>query len=424
MPAERTTTQHVRAGVAVALSIAAVAGALWLWLYLKDHRRVDYAVRFTTDQGVYGLAVGSSVRVGGLVKGEVTDVAPIVHDGEVNGYLVRFDLEHSVTLYRAARIQASAEAIGGGASLDIVDVGRGRPLMGTQPLAARQVQPAPAGTEFTASTPGQFDSLVGSGNSTRLRALVERVRELREPVVAMAEDAPARLGAVREAWNELATAVRADVDGWRAQWAALTQHAERAVASIGMGESPPSDAVLPGLRAARDDFEAMDLGAKKERFDMARATLSSAIASLDSIQAQGFAIRNALSDAYDGLGLAAADFSIAGQELAATEREALAAPWKLFARPDQRQSDEAWRIEEARVFAQAATEFEAAVAGIRAAMQADAAELSKSPQLSELLSSRLGAASAAFDRAVERFSQVLTSPRPTDSPSVPAPHAK
>ncbi len=65
-----------------------------------------------------------------------------------------------------------------------------------------------------------------------------------------------------------------------------------------------------------------------------------------------------------------ADFSITGQELAAITPEVLAAPWKLFASPSAAQRAESRRVEEARVFAQAATEYRRALSGIQKAQQA------------------------------------------------------
>ncbi len=413
MPFERPTSQNLRAGAGVCGVIVAAGLVVWLGLWLQSAGRVAYTVSFTPQQGVYGLRTGSLVRVGGLVKGEVTAVRPHVEADQVMAYMVDFSLSREVTLYRAARIVAVSEGIAGDSTLEITNVGRGRTLMGVQVAATRDARPAEPGEVFVAADPGEFDGLVGPGRSQKLRDLVAALQALRGPVTAMAEDAAERVPRARDAWRDLAEAVRADVDGWRDQWRALSERAEQATRALGLGADAPPDAFAPSLRALRDDLAGVDLERASARLQMARGTLARALETLDSVQAQGFAIRNALNDADEGLGDAAADYAIAGQELAATTREVVASPWRLLARPTSAEEAAARRTEEARIFAQAATEFEVAIAAIRQALVQDAAVLARSPALADLLSTRLGAATTAFDGAVGRFTEALIGPART-----------
>lgn len=430
MPFERPTSQNLRAGAGVLGVILAVGLAVWFGLWLQTQGKVEYTVSFTPLQGVYGLRAGSLVRVGGIVKGEVTGVRTHVVDGVVAEYLVDFALARQVTLYRAARIQAVADGIAGDSTIEIVNVGKGRALMGVQPTAARDARPAGPGEVFVAADPGEFDGLVGAGRSQKLRDLVAALQGLREPLITLSEDAPERVARVREEWRALADAIRGDVEGWRAHWKELTERAERITRELGMGADAPPDALVPALRAARDDFSGVDLEGAGRRIEIAKGALARAMETLDSVQAQGFAIRNALNDADEGLGYAAADFAIAGQELSATTREVMASPWRLLARPSMAEAEAARRTEEARVFAQAATEFEAAIAAIRLSLTQDAALFARTPSLAALLSTRIGATTAAFDAAVERFTNALIGPAPqtprppgADTPSVPPPAA-
>ncbi|MBL9141425.1 MAG: MCE family protein [Phycisphaerae bacterium] len=422
MPFDRTEPVNVRAGVGVFLAIAAAGLLLWLALSFNAHARTNYTVHFTPVQGVYGIKPGSHVRVGGLVKGQVTAVYPLIVDAQVRGYRADFVLENSVPLFRAARIQATGGTLSGDSVLEIVDVGRGPVLAGPQPIAAREVRPAQAGDVFDAVDPADFDELVGPLRSHRVRGLIQAFQDLKGPVSDIASDGPERLEAFRSEWTALVTAIRDDVDGWRAQWHTLANRAEAAVkklgattvaeadsgaAQAGTPDANTAEAVVPGLRALRNDLESIDLSADTRRAKMVGNSVTGAVETLDSIQAQVFAFRNALEDAYTGLGLAAADFAIAGQQLSATKSEVVSSPWRLFGQPSDSQARAADRVDQARLFTQAATEYETAIQSIRQTLADDGAMLARTPGLADLLANRIGAASAAFDAALERFANEL-----------------
>jgi hypothetical protein len=223
----------------------------------------------------------------------------------------------------------------------------------------------------------------------------------------MGSDASPRLERTKGEWNALLTAIRADLPGWRAQWSTLTERAERAVASLGAGEGAAPDAVVPALRAVKDDLSKIDVAAMRERLHMPRNALSQAASTLDALQAQAYAARTALGDPDLNLGFAKADFAIAGAELSATKREVMAQLWTIIGWPTGQQQRQAMREDEARIFAEAATEFDRAVQSIRQTLERDAKLLATTPGLAELLSARVGQASAQFDAAMERYGQVL-----------------
>ncbi len=384
-----------------------VAGLIWLNLAWQARRQVPYRATFTTEQGVYGLRSGAPVLVGGLQRGKVTEVEPLLQDGMVTGYVVHFTISDHVRLYQHTKVEAQADAVAGGARLCILDTGRPRTLnvaTGTPGVLPGRLPP---GSIIKAQEPGTFDGFLGPSNTRGISRLVADFPSLRDSYTRIAEDAPARAVAIRDQWRPLAAQVQPDVQMWRQDWHALASRAESAMAKLGLGEGADPSAVAPGLRALQGELEQAMNGVDTERIHMARATLARAVQSLDDVQAQAFAMRNAMADAEHGLGIATADFAIAGAELAATEREALSAPWRLFAAPTAQQQAAADQVDDARTFAQAASEYERAVTSIRDTLTRDAELLTKAPGLAELLSTRLQAANAQFERATERFSRLL-----------------
>ena len=53
-----TERNNILAGILVLAGIGAFSGALWGWKAWQSHSRNDYLVRFTAEQGVYGLHPG------------------------------------------------------------------------------------------------------------------------------------------------------------------------------------------------------------------------------------------------------------------------------------------------------------------------------------------------------------------------------
>jgi hypothetical protein len=179
---------------------------------------------------------------------------------------------------------------------------------------------------------------------------------------------------------------------------------------MGAGNDPAPDAFLPTMRAVKADAEGMDFHRIGVRTKFSRDTLAGAVSTLDALVAQATAVKAALLDPDSSLGVARADFAIAGAELSATKREVLNKPWTLIGFPTPQQIREAKRIEEARVFAQAATEFERAVASLREALVRDADLLKRTPGLAELLSTQLQESTARFESATARYSDMLLQP--------------
>ncbi|NBP52488.1 MAG: hypothetical protein EBU70_15145, partial [Actinobacteria bacterium] len=80
-----------------------------------------------------------------------------------------------------------------------------------------------------------------------------------------------------------------------------------------------------------------------------------AVAAVKKVGTRAGELRAMLAEA-GTLGDAGADFSVAAQELSAGKAEALRAPWRLLARPDEAQRAKDARIELARAYAEAAAE--------------------------------------------------------------------
>ncbi len=416
MSNDRTKAQDIRAGAGVAGVLVVACACLWGWIAIRDRHENSYVVRFTAEQGAYGLAYRSPVHVGGLHRGHVESITPLIEHGEIVGYDALILLRGDVSLYRAARVESSGSSVSGDASIEIVDLGRRRSLSGVaEGDDERDPDRLPPGALILASEPVPYRAFVGLRGAPRLSALIESIRPLRASYGNIGDDLSAKTPAIRNDFTALRDQLRADYGTWQQHFTDARESALHAIASLGAGKDPAPDAVIPQFRAAAEDAKALK-ELNTQRVALSYGALSKAIDSINALGKQSDGFTEAVRDAEASLARSMADFSITGQELAAITPEVLAAPWKLFASPSAAQRAESRRVEEARIFAQAATEYRRALSGIQKALERDAKLLESAPGLAELLQTQTDAASRLFEASTARFVDSVLGP-------VPAPKA-
>lgn len=408
---------NIRAGILTLAAVGAFSAALWGWIEWKESSRARYTVVFTAEQGVYGLMPGSDVLVGGIRRGRVADVVPTVVDGTVLDYQVQVEIERMVPITQATKFEAVSAGINGESILEVRNVGRAGPLAGngTDPKIAGRLPP---GATVRATTPDAFRALGGAQNAKPLRKLADtwlpdppREDSLPNLVGRMLDDLPERGGGVKKGFSELSDRVRSDLQAWRTGFDELRTRAESAFAKLGAGDGAAADAVVPQLKAIGDEVGKLP-SIESERTQAAAAAIDRAVAAAKALGRKSGELRAMLDDADTALGATSADYAIASQDLDATGREALAAPWRLFASPDAGERAIDGRIAVARAFAEAATDHQRAMKGIEDALRRDAELLSRSPGLAELLRTRLDAANALFAEQAARAEELLLGPAP------------
>lgn len=408
MPDARSNEANVRAGIGVIGAIAAAGALMWAAMAWNASRTLDYVVWFTPEEGVYGIKEGSAVRVGGLPMGRVTSVAAHFAAGEIDAYDVRIALRSNVRLYQGVRIEAAADPVSGDGAIEIVALGD-FPMSGiTQGVGGARPapDPIPEGTRIKSVPPPAYRAFVGTRGSRHLRTLVDQIPQLKDRFTQIGDDLSARTKALATAFEALSDAVTADWDDWSREFARIRDAAESAIAKLGAGKDAPPDGVLPQLRAVRDDLPSAGKS-ERMRAEFTVGTLKEATRLLDVLRAHGKEFAVALEHAEHGLQKGMADFSIASQELAATEREAVTSPWRLLASPDEAQRAREARLEEARIYAEAAVDFDRAMAAVRDSLVRDAAVLENSPALAELLRTQVDAATRTFESATRRFLDMM-----------------
>lgn len=420
MPTTRSQAKLVGTGAGVFGAVALGALVLWIFHTLQGQRTIPYTITCTPEQGVYGIRAGSPVRIGGLVHGQVSKVRPMLDGRRVIGYAVDIHLDQDVQLYRTTRVQFATTGIAGEGAVDILDTGHARAfserrVAGMLDEETPPTTPLPPGSIIPCMSPVPFAGLVGQARADKLAQLTRQLPEYWGELSAIRTEAAPPLEEIIRNWQALRLQVSEDIGPWREHWALIQQHAERLLRKIGPGEDAPDDALVPLLRGARAELTALNVSGAWQRFQEWYGAMTEAWQSLETIRSQIYKARVALEDPDIALRYAMADFSIAGGMLSATKSEVMAAPWTLLGSPNPQQIAEADRVDDARLMAQAATEYERAVEGIQRALRDDARLLEQIPGLAELLAARLRAAGAQFSEALELYGRALLGP-PRTSP--------
>jgi hypothetical protein len=426
-----TERNNILAGVLVLAAIGGFSGALWGWKAWQSHARNDYVVRFTAEQGVYGLHPGSLVFVGGIIRGEVISVDAKTDDarGVIDHYEALVRVEREVPVCMDSVFEATGAGINGEGTLAIREIGSTRAFRsgGASPETRAL---APEMHIFQAVDPPPYQGYVGSKASKPLAALIGRWSDetpdsLRGRLGTALEEIPTKTRAFKKSTEELKVIGRADIDRWREQYAAVTKEAEAAFAKLGAGKNPSPEAAIPQMNAAAEEARNLPI-IETGRIEPTAKAFDSAVAAVKELGAKSGGLRDMMEDTETSLGRVGADASIASQELSATYSEAVTSPWRLFGSPGKAELEADARIGLVRAYAESAAAHQRAMKGIEDALKRDAELLAKEPGLAELLRARLQASNALFEAQSARMEELLLGPAATPSPAssaAPAPTA-
>lgn len=422
----RVARSNLRAGILTLSAVGAFCVVLWGWLEWRASGRVPYNAWFSKDQGVYGLAPGAPVRIGGIRRGNVTEIVPVIADGELQGYRVFLEMDREVPVTDGTRIRPESEGVSGESFLVAVNVGRRAPM--TQSMSGPGVKGLlTPGSEIPVAPSDGYLAWGGQANAGLIRTLWEKW---------MPADAstPGLWQRLREAGNDIyaegsklgdaTSALTADFDRdlprWREDFHMVRIHAEASFARMGMGTDAKPDTLVPQMREIADSVKAIP-AIESGRLERASDEFDRAVASVKALGGRSAELRALLQDADTALGSTSADYALAAQDVDATVTALLKAPWNVVTTPERAQLAAAARQDLARLYAEAATDHQRAMKGIEDALRRDRALLEKDPALASLLRTRLEAANALFESRLADMESLLLGPAAGAAPAPGAP---
>ena len=432
---------NVRAGLftlsAILLFFATmvVLNSGWLSSILGSFNR--YVVRFDLADGVSGLSVGSQIRVGGLVRGAVTEIELVgFENGKQPTALVTFEVDESIQLWSNAVAIRTASILGGGSWINISTVG-GADIVTPAPTpkngaTAERLPTDGSGTIDATPGDGLLTTVVGGRNAAATRQILTNVSNLTGFVDSKVK--PVFDEQIEPALVDARTvmgSVRRDYGTWSGNIGRTLDNVETASSDL---ETTMGDA-----QAAMSEVRT-DLRLISELVQRNIGRIDEAVANLEVITENGVAITRRIKDdtlarvdeALDG-GVAAIDDAssilqslevqltasmpsiravlqdamVAAGELKLATIEIRRSPWRILYKPSPTELSNENLFAAARDFTIAASEARVAAESFQAVMQDHPERLEADPELQAMIERFLADTLKRLEDAQSRLFSVI-----------------
>ncbi len=426
-------SNNVRAGAFILFGLAlGISVFIILSGWNPFQSRKSYTVRFTVEQGVDGLASGSDVKVGGLLKGMVTGISPQFAKNEskvqqLESILVDFEVDSDVTLWSNASVTRYMPLLGGGAWLNFDSVGypKGKDDKGGKLLES--------GGELKANvTGGILATLLGPTDAERTSEALKNV-----------DSFTAFLTEIPKAWNEdvvpmlanansMVASLRSDYGDWSKKITTFLARADSAALKLDV----TLDDIPPLLSSAQKDLdhvgEILDENAPKISETMDNIVVMSqdgkviisdfrtdSLVKINQILATGEKGIDSLTDSLNridaeialqtpSISMMLSNLRQASAQLKLTALEVRRSPWKLLYTPSTTEVAHENLYESARSFVMATNELESASLAFREVFKVDPGILERQPELKSEVEKYVFDALDRFKKAQERlFSEIV-----------------
>ncbi|MHC4127094.1 MAG: hypothetical protein ACYSWT_11290 [Planctomycetota bacterium] len=390
---------NVRAGIFVSVAILAAVATIivltdaWRKLFEPIHR---YTVTFAVSDGVQNLKEGANVLIGGMLMGNVEQVAPVTEDDAFTQIEVTIAVNRDIMLFEGAEISIGSAIIGENAWIEIASVGD--PDFGEPDDRQFEGISAPIlGGLIGAVSADDTEAMVRDFQATaaNVRELTGRINEEDWPRWADKVDTVMTWAA--EATADFDSMVQEGRDALATYKNVVADNRERIDATFENFQAGTEDA-----KAAAQHFREETLVKVDTLLDTGQGGLETASEVVDKVnrdyEVWGTDVRDTLAAA-----------RLTGQQLKLAAAEIRRSPWKLLYRPQREEFEHELLYEATRSFAMAASDLKAASESAQRIADSRGAELQLDEQTQQLMNEMLHDALDRYRNAQERLATVLFS---------------
>jgi ABC-type transporter Mla subunit MlaD len=378
------TRNNVRAGIFVSVSILVAVSSIivltdaWRALFQPTH---EYTVIYDVSDGVQNLKSGADVLIGGMLMGEVAEVAARTDQRAFEQIEVTLAISRDIQLYEGAEIAIGSAIIGDNAWIEVSSVGN--PDLGE-----------PHDRQFTGISAPILGGLLGAVSADDTEAMVtdfqgaaRNVRELTERVNT--QDWPR--------WADR------DFDAVFQDGRELLAEYKNLVAE----NRPSIDAAIENIKVGTGDAKEVARRVREETVDKVHSLLDTGQAGMDTASEVVGKVNRDYDlwepDIRDALAAA----RLSGQQLKLFATELRRSPWKLLYRPQREEYEHELLYEATRSFAMAASDLKAASESARRITDARGADIQLDEQTRKLVNDMLRDAIERYQASQERLATVL-----------------
>ena len=373
--------------------------------------RTPYVIGFTVSDGVLGLSKGSDVRVGGLARGQVDSIVPMMGaDGQLIGLRVNIEVDPEVRLHSDAVVLRMLPLLGTTASLNFIALGTAGDVL----PAGSLIQAAPSS--------GVLASLLGPYNATKADQVIDNLATFSKFLASVPTEYNTRIVPALENANTVVADLRTDYSSWRTKISDTLGYAETSsqkldasltdVRDLWTRNGPKLDASVANLDTALASANDALKHINQETLGLVDSALRAAESTVDSFGKSVDIVHNLLLERSPDIAESLSNIRSASGQLRLAAMEVRRSPWKILYQPNTDQVAHENLYESARSFAMAAGDLRAAGDSLRLVVERDPGRYESDAKFREAVQSMVLDALTKYELAQKQLNDVLMAPAP------------
>ncbi len=406
-------TPAIKTGFFLASGVLLVA-AVGLVLAKLDMfaKMTSYTATFSIGDGVFGLAKGSEVRIGGLKRGAVTSVIPVLNtEGQMTSIDAKFEIDESVVLHDDAIVMRMMPLLGSSAWLNFTSLGSA-----DKPILAAD------GTLVAVPSSGILATIIGPSNATKTDELVDDFVKFADFLATVPKEYEARVVPVLENAQSIVADFRTDYSDWRLKVTGALGSAQTSMQRLDetlteaqalvSRNAPKIDAGIAGFDSAVSSARDALAHVNQETLPLLDTGLRKAEAAVDSIEKSMEIVHTLLLERSPDISETLNNLRTSAGQLKLATLEIRRSPWKLLYQPTSEQVAHENLYDAARSFAMAAGDLRAAGESLRLVIERDPGRYETDAKFREAVQGSVLDALDKYQRAQKQLNDVLMGPAP------------
>jgi len=373
--------------------------------------RTPYVVSFHIQDGVNGLSQGAEVQVGGMARGRVTQINPVLSSsGELDSINVLIDMDSSVQIYKDAQVLRIMTLLGSTATLNFVALG-----------SQGEALPANSMIQATPSS-GVLASILGPYNATKANKVIDDFVAFSAFLASIPNDYKVKVVPLLDNAGTVVSDLRTDYTDWRTKVSTALGSAETSMVKLDASmtdvkgilerNAPKIDTTIASLDTASASANDALKHFNQETIPLVDSALRHGESAVDSFGKSVDIVHTLLLERSPDIAEMLSNLRTSAAQLKLASMEVRRSPWKILYTPNSDEIAHENLYESARSFAMAAGDLRAAGESLRLVIERDPGRYEADVKFREAVQAMVLDALAKYELAQQKLNDVLLSPEP------------
>ncbi len=370
-----------------------------------------YVVQFQVSDGIGGLTPGTEVLVGGLQRGKVKSIAPVIDpQGQLTALDVNIEMDATLKIFKDAKVLRVTSLLGSTSTLNFIALGS-------------DGEPVPPHYQFQAlESSGVLAALIGPYNATKANQIIDNFVKFADFLGEVPADYQAKVVPMLDNASTVLTEFRTDYSDWRTKiGGALTsaqssmQHLDGALTDAEKlldRNGPKIDSAIANLDSASAAANDALKHFNQETIPLVDSALKHAETAVDGFGNSIDIIHTLLMERSPDIAETLTNLRTTAGQLKLASMEIRRSPWKILYQPTSTEVAHENLYESARSFAMAAGDLRAAGDALRIVVERDPGRYEGDANFRQAVQTMVLDALAKYEVAQQQLNNVLLSPSP------------